>query len=458
MTEEPKLLNLFLAVPGTDLGPSAKWKHPEHVLHFFEKARQAMEKKLGRAVVLQVEKERLQAGAIHTTMFRAAYEADVFIADLTGANPNVCLELGVRLALRRGVTLLVSQNSNEVPFDVKNLRVIQYANAPDDLAIGKIVSFVEQALAADDYCDSPVLEILDLQAVPRQQWIQVSGERVRRLCAAARQSESAEDKATLLREAVATDGLDSSARLALAREPRHQERYGEALQVLEAGIRLDPEQAALHLERGLVLGRKASMAGRGETMREAVAALRLAVRCDPSNPDALASLGGALRRLALMDAPHRCDWLMLQESAAQYQAALTLNRHDTYASLNLVRLGLLLGSSGEIQAPWDLDALMEKTYYLCAFETVDQPGDYWRVFDLADTLLFRGQAKKSTEQYARAIALVPESHRADVLRSPLSALRELVTVGALKGRIGTSGQRIIGTLESEISAHSRRQG
>ena len=51
--------------------------------------------------------------------------AEVVIADLTGQNPNVFYELGVRHALG-GKTIIVSQSIADIPFDLRSIRTIIY--------------------------------------------------------------------------------------------------------------------------------------------------------------------------------------------------------------------------------------------------------------------------------------------------------------------------------------------
>ena len=51
--------------------------------------------------------------------------ADLIVADLTGANPNVYYELGIAHALQRRVVLL-TQSIESLPFDLRSYRVISY--------------------------------------------------------------------------------------------------------------------------------------------------------------------------------------------------------------------------------------------------------------------------------------------------------------------------------------------
>jgi nucleoside 2-deoxyribosyltransferase len=51
--------------------------------------------------------------------------AKVLVAELTTRNPNVFYELGLAHALEKPV-VLISSNSDDVPFDLKHIRVIYY--------------------------------------------------------------------------------------------------------------------------------------------------------------------------------------------------------------------------------------------------------------------------------------------------------------------------------------------
>jgi hypothetical protein len=51
--------------------------------------------------------------------------AKVLVAELTSKNPNVFYELGIAHALQKPV-VLISSNEEDVPFDLKHIRVIYY--------------------------------------------------------------------------------------------------------------------------------------------------------------------------------------------------------------------------------------------------------------------------------------------------------------------------------------------
>ncbi len=106
-------------------------------------------------VELIIEKEKLDSAPIHQSMFKEAQLADVYIADLTGSNPNVYLELGVRWALCDNVTIMIAQSVDDLKFNVFANRAFIYD--PDNLieVTEKIATAIENGLK-NDTCDSMV--------------------------------------------------------------------------------------------------------------------------------------------------------------------------------------------------------------------------------------------------------------------------------------------------------------
>jgi len=69
--------------------------------------------------------EKFDTPEIVCTICKGAQEASLIIADLTGRNPNVFLEVGLAFGLEKYVALL-SQNSQDIPFDTRTFRAIMY--------------------------------------------------------------------------------------------------------------------------------------------------------------------------------------------------------------------------------------------------------------------------------------------------------------------------------------------
>ncbi len=108
-------LVIFVAMPVSDMGLHATWIDTAAIKHhLYDPVAEQVAAALGAEVDLRIEKDKISQGAIHRSMFNEALQAPVYIADLTGANANVYLELGVRWALRDHVTVLVCQNIKQV--------------------------------------------------------------------------------------------------------------------------------------------------------------------------------------------------------------------------------------------------------------------------------------------------------------------------------------------------------
>src|SRR5262249_33654301 len=126
-------IRIFVAMPGTTMGPG-KWNDiPEIRRNLLEPVAAELRVRFGRDTELVIEKEKSTISHIHRSMFAEALEADVYIADLTGSNPNVYLELGVRWALRDAVTIPICQDLAEVKFNASSTRTIPYGPTPDVL-------------------------------------------------------------------------------------------------------------------------------------------------------------------------------------------------------------------------------------------------------------------------------------------------------------------------------------
>ena len=107
-----------------------------------------------------------RAGAIVNDIWSYTKQAKVILADLTATNPNVLYELGLAHAIAKPV-IIVTDSLEQVPFDLRSLRVIEYnKNAPDwgDELKGRITkSLVETSNDPDKAILSIFLEVDELQ-------------------------------------------------------------------------------------------------------------------------------------------------------------------------------------------------------------------------------------------------------------------------------------------------------
>lgn len=89
-----------------------------------------------RQVAAQLNLRSLRAdeifgpGAIIRDIWKSILSSGIIIAELTGHNPNVFYELGLAHCLGKQV-ILISNSVDEIPFDLRHMRTVIYANAKE---------------------------------------------------------------------------------------------------------------------------------------------------------------------------------------------------------------------------------------------------------------------------------------------------------------------------------------
>ncbi len=105
-------------------------------------------------------------GTIHKPMFERLMLCDYAIADVTGANPNVYYELGIRHALRPRSTVIIFAENTALPFDIAQQRGAPYrldASGGIVDAEGDRALIARRLRAADEnaHDDSPLFQMID---------------------------------------------------------------------------------------------------------------------------------------------------------------------------------------------------------------------------------------------------------------------------------------------------------
>lgn len=279
------------------------------------------------------------AGIITQEMFRDILYSRIVLADITGLNPNVFYELGVRHALRPTSTVVFKEVHSTIPFDVRDLRIFDYdidGLAGFGGAVQKIKKSLTESLAGG-VMDSPVVAALrdevqwpslDVGVQARyklRSWLE--GQRERDAMEAyIREARASIDRRDLagaeasLRGASALVPDDLRVNMELAALLRDRGAFGAAEPILRKVTETHPSYAPAWRELGIATNKL-------KKANDAVKLLQKAVALNPFDTDAWNSLGGALKALG-----------QFGEAQDAYRKSLSLNEADPYALLNYFAL------------------------------------------------------------------------------------------------------------------------
>jgi tetratricopeptide (TPR) repeat protein len=114
---------------------------------------------------VRADEEKI-GGTIHKPMFERLMLCHYAVADITGANPNVFYELGIRHALRPRSTVIVFREGTVLPFDIALVRGISYktdgAGEPVEAETTiKLITAQLQEARGNPHDDSPIFQLVD---------------------------------------------------------------------------------------------------------------------------------------------------------------------------------------------------------------------------------------------------------------------------------------------------------
>lgn len=102
-------------------------------------------------------------GLITNKVIKNLRDAEIVVADLTGHNPNVFYELGVRHALNKHV-ILIKNKKDKRPFDIQSINIIDYSSLDDPKEMQKlknnVIKHIESILNEPEEVDLPFITIL----------------------------------------------------------------------------------------------------------------------------------------------------------------------------------------------------------------------------------------------------------------------------------------------------------
>ncbi len=347
------------------------------------------------------------AGDISYEMFNYLEYSRFALADITGLNANVFYELGHRHRARESGTAIFRQTDAPIPFDINQIKAFPYEYFPEEQA-AESRELIERVLTESlqqNRPDSPVRRAL---AGQRER-----GGDAEALIMEAENALRNQDPATAVlkyQAAVAADPDNHLVRLGLGLLLKNRGDWSEALEQFTAAIALAPDYAEAHREKGIAenkLFRKTEEPPDGEE------SLRKAVGLNPQDFDALASLGGVLKR--------KND---LEGALDAYRESASVSRGHSYPLLNALKLEAVAAGKLEIDAKTTLmlrRALKSRQAQAANDPPYDAP---WSHFDLAEMRLYLGDAEGFLATIDEGLVVCEHAWQPQTFRDSLALLAD----------------------------------
>jgi tetratricopeptide (TPR) repeat protein len=440
--------------------------------------------------------EITRAGNIRADMFEGLAVADVVVADISMHNANVFYELGARHALRTGITMLIRCRGEDVPFDLRTDRYLEYAPDAPSNAVGALVKALRESLAVIRP-DSPIFGLLPNLVPPA----------ISHLCAVPREYQDAVRRASettdtgqlvLLSEEAAghtwaTEGIRLAARCLFA-----QKSWPEALAAFEQIRTLAANDLEANLKLATVFQKQKRLADSDGAIERVLAQQQLTFAAKAEALSLMASNEKTRWLQDLGDSGAIDDSLLgyghLVRSYELYRSGFEVDLNHYYSGLNayaLITVQLALAEEhpgwwinnhdDEMAASRALDDLTRERESLRgavelairrATRVPDGPDDIWTRISRADLLFLSapdGRDGRVVEEYRNALAGAPsfawESvwrqfelySRLGVFAARITALREKLSPPAAETQPATKPTRWIVFAGHRVDAPNRAQ-
>jgi tetratricopeptide (TPR) repeat protein len=400
---------------------------------------------------VRADEEKI-GGTIHKPMFERLMLCHYAVADITGANPNVFYELGIRHALRPRSTVILFREGTVLPFDIVLVRGISYktddAGEPveTETTINAVATQLHEA-RGNPHDDSPIFQLID--DLPRweidhtktdvfRKSVDYSKRYKERLAAAVKEG----------REAVE----------AIAAEPG----LSNLLEV-EGGIVVDLFLSLRDVKAYdamiKLFDRMPLPLQRAKMMREQLGfALNREGRFDDAEKNlkaVIAEFGPSSETNGLLGRIYKDRWeraksegrlearALLKRAVDTYLEGFEADWRDAYPGVNAVTLMEMM----ERPDPRQPGVLPVVRY--AASQKAKRNADYWDYATLLELAVLADDEEDAQSQLGEALAIEPKAWEAESTQRNLRLVREIRTA---RGKDASW----IKPLEDELAAYSRR--
>src|SRR5882762_9822274 len=191
---------------------------------------------------------------ITTDMFRYLEYSRFVLCDITGLNPNVLYELGVRHRARQSGTAIFRQVDVKLPFDIAHIKAFPYEYKPANSAAQsrELITRVLTESLREDRTDN----IVGLALQQEQQHPKPDVEQLLKDSENAMRNEDWTGAINSLRQAVRGNPGNPMSRVKLGiLLKEHGAQWKEALEHFNAAVETCPDYADAHREKGIAEGK-----------------------------------------------------------------------------------------------------------------------------------------------------------------------------------------------------------
>ena len=343
------------------------------------------------------------AGDIGQEMFDYLNKSRFALADITSLNANVMYEIGVRHAARQSGTAIFRQTNAAIPFDINHIKAFPYNYRPEKSAdeARKLIRRVLRESLIQNRLDSPVQIALRAQREspqrPEVDTLLLEAEN------ALRRFDRPAAIATL-RRAVRLSGGNALIQMRLGLLLRDQGDLEGAVEQFTLATELQPDYSDAWRERGINEARITKNA-KGEE------ALQTAIRLNPEDFDALASLGGILRKLGRLD-----------EALVMYTRAAEVSSGHPYPLLMALKLRARTSGSLALEQPAKRQLGAAEQMRRAQAETIPPIDAPWCLFDLAEMRLYADDPAGFLSWVKKGLNTCTHRYEPETFRSALQLL------------------------------------
>jgi MAP3K TRAFs-binding domain len=376
---------------------------------------------------VRADEERI-GGTIHKPMFERLMLCPYAVADITGANPNVYYELGIRHALRPRATVVLFSQGTVLPFDVAMLRGIPYrtddkGEPVDPQSHVDAIAKIMRAARDNPHDDSPMFQLIE--NMPR---VEVDHSKTDLFRDSAAYSERYKERLGIARK----DGAEAVK--AVAAEPA----LANLLDV-EVGVVIDLflslRAVKAHAAMIDLYKRMPAPLQRSKMMREQYGfALNRECRHEEAEKvlkDVIAEFGPSSETNGLLGRVYKDRWDIarqekrpearnfLRRAIESYVTGFQADWRDAYPGVNAVTLMEMQDKPDPMQAE-----ILPVVRY-AALQKAKRSADYWDYATLLELAVIGRDANDAEQQLGDVLAMVTESWQLETTERNLRLIRDV---------------------------------